>query len=149
MSHRTKSRKRSDTTLLRRNPRDPRLPDFQLLEDRILMSAAPMDDGGEVHSDPGDDIRELIAPLSGGEGMEAPTTTGIPDQFFGEDANNTVIDLTEYFSDAQDPVEELMFVVLHNSNPDLFTSVAPAGSSLVVDYAPDAFGEATITVLRD
>ncbi|MFW5761516.1 MAG: hypothetical protein ACOCXH_11095, partial [Cyclobacteriaceae bacterium] len=71
----------------------------------------------------------------------------IPDIDSLEDAQSTTIDLFTYFEDDKDPDSQLDFKVEQNTNPDLFTSVSINGmGKLLLDYAPDAFGQSSITV---
>jgi hypothetical protein len=65
-----------------------------------------------------------------------------------EDAANTVINLRASFDDAEDTAAGLSYSIVDNSDPRLFTSVSinPATGELTLDYAPDAFGFAVLTV---
>src|SRR5207244_10061942 len=77
-----------------------------------------------------------------------PTTVGIPSVVVTEDQNDTVISLFDAFSDTTDADSALSFDVTANSNPGLFdaTRIDPAAGTLTLDYAPNANGEAQITV---
>ncbi len=118
------------------------------LEQRILMSASPLvvliQDVDISHGD-----RIPHAPLAGGEpDVTAPTTIGLGDYVDGEDANNAVILLGDFFSDDMDA--SLTYAIIHNTNPSLFDSANivtnSAGGSLILDHAADAFGEANLTI---
>jgi hypothetical protein len=77
-----------------------------------------------------------------------PTTFGIPSVVVEEDQEDTVISLFHAFSDTTDADAALLFDVTGNTNPGLFsaTSIDRAAGTLTLDYAPDANGEAQITV---
>ena len=123
------------------------LPDVSQLEERILMSATPLDEGvTELHEE-----MILFAPLSGGEGGEGedftpPTALGLEEVAATEDANNFDIVLSDFFVDDLD--QDLSFEIVANTNAELFTSGFPLvqGSRLILDYADDAFGTSTLTV---
>ena len=112
------------------------LPDVSQLEDRILMSATPLDEGGGV------DLNEeltLFAPLSGGEGGDVtpPTSMGISTVVATEDANNFDLILSDYFVDDLD--QDLDFELVSGTNLELFESGFPLvqGNRLILDYADD------------
>ncbi len=68
---------------------------------------------------------------------------GIPDVTVDEDAPDEVIQLTDYLTDTDD----LTYEVMTNTNQLLFSSVTvDAAGRLILDFAPDANGTATITV---
>ena len=73
---------------------------------------------------------------------------GISDVEVDEDAPNFTIELFKEFEDDEDPDTDLVFAVENNTNPGLFTStnIAPATGILTLDFAPDAFGVAQLTV---
>ncbi len=75
-----------------------------------------------------------------------PTAANIPDVNVNEDAPNTQINLHNVFSDVEDADTALVYTIQNNTNENLFTSVAIDSPNLVLDYAPNAFGQATITV---
>jgi len=77
-----------------------------------------------------------------------PTTGGIADVTVDEDAADTVIDLFAAFDDVEDADGALTYAVVGNTNPALFGAVTVNGvaGTLTLDYAPDAFGTADITV---
>jgi len=78
---------------------------------------------------------------------DVPTTTGITNVTVAEDAPNTTIDLWTSFADVETPDNLLTYTVSTNTNPALFTSVTvTAGQNLVLDYAPNTFGGAQVTV---
>ena len=75
---------------------------------------------------------------------DAPTLAGsIADVTVDEDALDTLIDLSAIFSDVDNPV--LTLTVTANSNPDLLEATV-AGNTLTLNYLPNAFGTADITV---
>ena len=79
---------------------------------------------------------------------EAPTTTGIANVSVGEDAPNTVIDLFAAFADTEDADASLTYTITANTNPGLFaaTPIDGVAGTLILDYAPNAYGTANITV---
>lgn len=77
---------------------------------------------------------------------EAPVAKGYDDVTVQEDAGNTTINLATGFTDAEQPSSELIYSIVLNTNSGLFSSVDINGASLVLDYAPDANGQATITI---
>ena len=78
---------------------------------------------------------------------DVPTTTGIANVTVAEDAANTTIDLWPSFADVENTDAQLTYTVTGNTNAALFTSVSmTGGQNLVLDYAPDQFGSAQLTV---
>ncbi len=79
---------------------------------------------------------------------DTPTTSGIADITVDEDAANTVVDLFAAFADVEDLDPALTYTITNNTNPGLFTSTNIDGvaGSLTLDYAPNAYGTAGITV---
>ncbi len=78
----------------------------------------------------------------------APVATlAIEDVTVDEDADNTTIDLTSYFSDVEQPVGELVYSVEVNTNSTLVTaSVNNATDILTLAYGTNEFGTADITI---
>jgi surface protein len=78
----------------------------------------------------------------------APVATlAIEDVTVDEDADNTTIDLTSYFSDVEQPVGELVYSVEFNTNSTLVTaSVNNATDILTLAYGTNEFGTADITI---
>lgn len=76
----------------------------------------------------------------------SPTTAGIPDVNVDEDAPDTVITLSDHFSDEDDDPTMLTYSIENNTNSDLFSSTLIAGDQLTLDYADDAYGTADITI---
>lgn len=77
---------------------------------------------------------------------DTPVPVGYANISVNEDAPNSSINLYDGFDDAEQPESELIYQVVGNTNPGLFSSVAIALPNLVLDYAPDAIGQATITI---
>jgi hypothetical protein len=76
-----------------------------------------------------------------------PLTHGIPNVTVHEDALSQTIDLRTAFSDAGTPAALLSYEVIANSRPDLVRVYAGANPwELALHFAPNAFGEAEITV---
>jgi len=67
----------------------------------------------------------------------------IADVTVNEDAANTVIDLTNVFSDVDDAVVKTVHA---NDNTALVTATITNGNTLTLDYQPDQNGEANITI---
>ena len=114
------------------------------------MSATPFDELLVASStdlavmDDGHAPQRIFAPLSD---TTAPTALGFTNFIDGEDGNDVSINLADHFTDNVDP--SLTYVILNNSNPDLFAEITQSGfggSTLNLDYANDAVGEATLTV---
>ena len=83
----------------------------------------------------------------GGGGDVPPTTSGIPDVYVDEDAADMVIQLYDAFDDPEDGSDGLAYSVTGNTNSSLLDSVGIEGyGGLVLEFAPDAFGEATLTI---
>ncbi|MEZ4516723.1 MAG: cadherin domain-containing protein [Chloroflexota bacterium] len=76
---------------------------------------------------------------------DAPTTSGIGDFSVNEDASNTTINLYNVFDDAEDADSALTYEVVSNSNGGL-VSTSIVKPNLILNYAKDAFGKATIVV---
>ncbi len=78
----------------------------------------------------------------------APTTNGIVDVYVNEDDPDTVIDLHMAFDDEQDTDAQLTYAVTMNNAPQLFSGVTIDSQTgeLRLEYAPDAWGTAAITV---
>jgi len=83
-----------------------------------------------------------------GPSNTAPTVeAAIPDVTVDEDATDTVFSLYPHFQDAEDTDAQLTYTVANNTNSGLFTAVSIDGSgNLGLDYAPDAYGAADITI---
>lgn len=77
---------------------------------------------------------------------DTPTTSGIPDVNVSEDANDSVITLTSFFTDVEDGANGLTYSITANTNPALFSSTILNNGVLTLDYRPDAFGSAGITI---
>ncbi len=77
---------------------------------------------------------------------EAPQATGTGNVTVAEDANNANVNLYQLFSDAEEADSALTYSVVSNTNEPLFTSTTINKPNLVLDFAPNAFGNATITV---
>ncbi len=96
----------------------------------------------------------VAAPLSGTKTMtgtpvnDAPTASGLANVTVNEDAADTVVNLFAAFADVEDADPALVYTVVGNTNAALFTSTAVNGAAgtLTLDYAPNAFGTADITV---
>jgi hypothetical protein len=74
-----------------------------------------------------------------------PTASGIGDHIVYEDAADTLITLTGFFDDAEDGPAGLAYSVFANDNPSVVgTSIS--GNILTLSYAPNASGEANITI---
>lgn len=95
---------------------------------------------------------------TGAPGTPTPTTApggntppfvvagGIPDITAFNDDPDAVLDLTSYFSDAQQSAATLSYSVRGNTNGDLFTSVSVSGTQLILNYQEGRIGTADITI---
>ena len=79
---------------------------------------------------------------------DAPTTTGILPVNVAEDAPDTTIRLFDAFSDLEDWDRDVAYTIRSNTNPALFdaTAISPSTGYLILDFAADAGGTATLTV---
>ncbi|KPJ98255.1 MAG: hypothetical protein AMJ60_08955 [Desulfobacterales bacterium SG8_35] len=94
-----------------------------------------------------DTFKVIVNPVN-----DAPTTIGLPDVTVNEDAPNTVIDLSRFFTDpdaaavsADARDAKLTYTVTANTDSGLVTT-SVAGSSLTLGYVADQNGPADITV---
>jgi len=101
-----------------------------------------------VVNDGDDDSAPVTSTITVASGNTTPTTSGIADVTVDEDDPDTVIDLFAAFADVEDPDSALTYTVVANTNPALFSSTAVNGvaGTLTLDYAPNAFGTADLTV---
>jgi VCBS repeat-containing protein len=76
-----------------------------------------------------------------------PTSSGIANIAVSEDSPDTVISLYASFNDAESGAAGLTYAIHSNTNPGLFTSAATSGGTLTLNYAPDAYGTASITII--
>ncbi|UII30954.1 MBG domain-containing protein [Fulvivirga ulvae] len=78
-----------------------------------------------------------------------PTTSGIADVPVNEDAANYFINLRNSFNDAEDG-SLLTYSIVANTNPSLFADLFITSSGgvrrLTIDFAPDKYGDADITI---
>lgn len=82
-----------------------------------------------------------------GVSNDAPSTSGLANVSVNEDAADSSIGLYTPFEDYETADNSLIFSVVSNSNPGLFTDVTIDGSgNLILDYAADANGAADIVV---
>ena len=77
---------------------------------------------------------------------DAPTSAGLSPVVVDEDASPTALTLTSHFADIEDGASGLVYAVVGNTNPGLFSSVSIADGVLTVAYVPNASGSATLTV---
>jgi hypothetical protein len=77
-----------------------------------------------------------------------PTTSGIADVNVVVNSANWIINLWTAFADEEDSDSALIYSVESNTNPALFTStnINPATGQLTLDFAPNAFGLAVVTI---
>ena len=77
---------------------------------------------------------------------EAPTTTGLSDVTVNEDSADVLVNLLAAFSDPETPPTSLSYSVSGNSNPSLFRDTPIIGGNLILKFAANANGIATVTV---
>ena len=77
---------------------------------------------------------------------DSPVPAGYDNVTVNEDAPNALIDLYDGFTDDEQPSSALLYEVIGNSNPGLFSSVNINLPNLVLDFAADANGQANITI---
>ena len=79
---------------------------------------------------------------------DAPTSSSIPAVDVNENANNTVIDLTQYFDDTEDGSSGGTYTITDNTNPTLVTPTITGASDdeLTIAFGAGQFGTATVTV---
>ena len=77
---------------------------------------------------------------------DIPTTTGIPPVDVAENADPSILDLSQYFDDPEDGPGGLAYTVEDNSNLSLFSSVIFNGAELTLNYASGAFGTAVLRI---
>lgn len=77
---------------------------------------------------------------------DAPTPVGYGNVTVNEDAPNSQINLYSGFTDTEQDSSELVYEIIGNTNAGLFSSVTINLPNLVLDYAPDANGQANITI---
>lgn len=80
---------------------------------------------------------------------DPPTTVGIANVQDLEDAQPRIIDLFSAFDDVEDTDNQLVYSILDNTNPALFTGapvINGAAGTLALDYAPNASGTSNLTI---
>ncbi len=79
---------------------------------------------------------------------DKPTGRTAPDVGVSEDSEPIGIALWKFFADAEDKDSDLVLNVTGNTNGALFSSVSidPATGRLIMEYAPDANGDAMLTI---
>ncbi len=79
---------------------------------------------------------------------DAPTSKGFAIVEVDEDAPRSRIDLFAVFDDVEQPAETLEYTIVDIVHPELFARVAVDQTHgwLILDYAPNMFGSAAITV---
>ena len=77
---------------------------------------------------------------------DAPTTHSVSRFTVSEDSPARTFDIASAFSDVDNPNSELTLAVTGNTNPGLFSAVRLADGQLILEFTPDAFGTATLTI---
>jgi VCBS repeat-containing protein len=77
-----------------------------------------------------------------------PTTTGIENLTVNEDAPPTIINLFTAFADAQTPDAGLVYTIIDNTNPNLFSNTAIDSflGTLTLVYSPNLSGTSILTI---
>ena len=92
----------------------------KIIEDSFEVNVAPVDDGPEV-------------------------SIGIVEVSVEEDASDFIVSLANLFNDIDDDNASILKTAQANTSPGLVTATV-AGDELTLDFQPDQFGNATITV---
>jgi hypothetical protein len=71
----------------------------------------------------------------------------IADVTVAQDAPNTIVDLSNVFTDIDNDPAAITKAVVTNTNPSLVTATIVNNNTLTLDYQPDGFGTADITIL--
>ncbi len=112
--------------------------DVEVDDDQIYVAAQRTD---SVGSDYGQVVRLI------GSGNQAPTGSAIPTVQVVSHAPDNDIDLAPYFSDDWQPASTLIYSLVSNSNPSLFSQATVSRyGRLLLDYLPTARGSSTIVV---
>jgi VCBS repeat-containing protein len=77
---------------------------------------------------------------------ETPTTSGLSDVVVNEDSADVLINLKTAFSDPETPSPGLSYSITSNSNPAIFSGTPIIGGNLILKFAANANGNATVTV---
>jgi hypothetical protein len=77
-----------------------------------------------------------------------PIITGLPDQIVNEDSglNNNLIDLWNYASDFETPVNELIFEVVDQTHDEIVNCMVDSNRYIDCTTQPDGFGGSDVTV---
>ena len=77
---------------------------------------------------------------------DPPTAGAIPPVNANEDDPPTALDLKPYFADVEDGAAGLTYEVTDNTNTTLFSDVQISNGVLALTYAPNANGQAVLTI---
>ncbi|MEN6451710.1 MAG: hypothetical protein ABFC96_14555 [Thermoguttaceae bacterium] len=77
---------------------------------------------------------------------DAPTTSGIPDLSIAKGAVDHVLTLTDFFADGQSPPQDMVFSIVQDSNPALFSSLTVNSGDLTLTFAENVTGDAILTI---
>ncbi|MBI9073454.1 MAG: choice-of-anchor D domain-containing protein [Melioribacteraceae bacterium] len=76
---------------------------------------------------------------------DEPTTIGIPNIQVNEDSENTILDLSKFFEDADQDPSELKYTITLNSN--LFNSFSIKEYNLIIDYEANNNGSSIVQIM--
>lgn len=111
------------------------------------VTVSVMDDGGTANGGDNESPAQTFNITISAQN-DPPTTSGIADVTVNEDASASSINLFSSFDDVEDSDAALSYQLLGNTNTALFSLVDlnEAAGTLILTYAPDAFGSAVLTV---
>jgi len=82
-----------------------------------------------------------------GMNNDAPTTSNIPDLGIAAGTVDHVLELTDFFADAETAPENLAYSIVNNSNPTLFSTLdIIEASTLLMEFASGVKGNAVLSV---
>lgn len=76
---------------------------------------------------------------------DAPTTSGFADLGIATGTTDHVLALTDFFADAEDLPDDLIYSIINNSNSSLFSSLDIDSGDLTLTFAQGMTGDAVLT----
>jgi hypothetical protein len=78
---------------------------------------------------------------------DAPTTSGIADLSVATSVTDQVLDLTDFFADAETAADQLTYSIVQNTNPSLFDTLnINSSGELDLNFAGSVAGSASLTI---